>query len=293
MSVLVGLADYHTIPLGEWRVLALAGHWNPKLQDQVLSLVRAQAPARHPQTLEVNEVAAGVEKQYYLKVFHRTTLLAAVKDRLRPSRAFGSWRQSLALSAAGFKAPLAIAVGAERGWCKLRREFVLTEKITGAPLPELLRRDAASLAALPASKRENLARFARLIRRFHDAGFVHGDLVAANIFVAARGASGVEFYFMDNDRTHRYPRWSGQNLWKRNLIQLNRMPLAGISLQDRMRFMRAYLDVERLSVADRALARWLEARTRKRRKECDGADPNLSFRRLMRWAPEMAGAKDR
>ena len=292
MSVLVGLADYHVIPLGEWRVLALAGHWHPKLQDQVLSLVRAQASARHPQTLEVTEVAAGVEQQYYLKVFHRTTLLAAVKDRLRPSRAFGSWRQGLALSAAGFKTPLAIAVGAERGWRKTRREFVLTEKIIGAPLPELLRRDAAALAAMPASKREELARFARLIRRFHDDGFVHGDLVAANIFVVAGGASGFEFYFMDNDRTHRYPRWSGQNLWKRNLIQLNRMPLAGISLQDRMRFMRAYLDVERLSAADRALARWLEAKTRKRRKECDGADPNLSFRRLMRWAPEAAGAKD-
>jgi hypothetical protein len=101
-----------------------------------------------------------------------------------------------------------------------------------------------------------------------------------------------EFYFMDNDRTHRYPRWLRQTLWKRNLIQLNRMPLAGISLQDRIRFMRAYLDVERLSAADRALARWLEARTRKRRKECDGADPTVSFRRLMRWAPEAAGAKD-
>ncbi|MGH7811224.1 MAG: lipopolysaccharide kinase InaA family protein [Candidatus Binatia bacterium] len=216
-----------------------------------------------------------------------------MKDQLRPSRAFGSWRQSLGLSAAGFKAPLAIAVGAERGWRKLRREFVLTEKITGAPLPELLRRDAAALAATPASKREKLARLARLIRRFHDAGFVHGDLVAANIFVVAGGTSGVEFYFMDNDRTHRYPRWSRQTLWKRNLIQLNRMPLAGISLQDRMRFMLAYLEVERLSAADRALACWLEARTRKRRKECDGADPSLSFRRLMRWEPGTASSKDR
>jgi hypothetical protein len=94
---------------------------------------------------------------------------------------------------------------------------------------------------------------------------------------------------MDNDRTRRYPSWLRQPFWQRNLIQLNRMPLAGISLQDRMGFLHAYLDVKHLSGADRRFARWLEARTRQRRKQCDGADPTVSFRRLMRWAPEIAG----
>ncbi|MGH7816739.1 MAG: hypothetical protein ACREOR_05070, partial [Candidatus Binatia bacterium] len=112
------------------------------------------------------------------------------------------------------------------------------------------------------------------------------------IFVGARGTANVDFYFMDNDRTGRYPSWSRQTFWKRNLIQLNRMPLPGISLQDRMRFLRAYLDVQRLSAANRQFARWLEARTRQRRKECDGADPTISFRRLMRWRPDIAAAKD-
>jgi len=102
----------------------------------------------------------------------------------------------------------------------------------------------------------------------------------------------LEFYFMDNDRTRHYPSCLRQPLRKRNLIQLNRMPLRGISLQDRMRFLHAYLNVGRLSGADRQFARWLEARTRRRRKECDGADPTMSFRRLMRWAPDMADAKD-
>jgi hypothetical protein len=93
---------------------------------------------------------------------------------------------------------------------------------------------------------------------------------------------------MDNDRTRRYPSCLPA-VRERNLIQLNRMPLAGISLQDRMVFLHAYLNVNRLSAADRRFARWLEARTRRRRKQCDGADPTVSFRRLMRWAPEMAG----
>jgi hypothetical protein len=289
---MVTLADYRAVTCDEWRLLALRGGWNSELQNQVMSLVQAQTPQRHPQTLRVNGKVAGVERQYYLKVFHRATFVSAVKDQLRPSRAFGSWQQGLAMSAAGFKAPPVIAVGAECGWRKAKREFLLTEKITGEPLPRFLRRDSEALAVMTASKRENLVRFAQLIRRFHDAGFVHGDLVAANIFVVASGPTGVDFYFMDNDRTHRYPTWLWQTLWKRNLLQLNRMPLAGISLQDRMRFLHAYLNVRRLSRADRRLARWLEAKTRQRRKECDGADPKISFRRLMRWVPEIAGAKD-
>jgi len=286
---MVAPSDYREVAAGEWRILALNEIWNAKLQDQVLALVRGQATSRHPQTIELSDQIGGEEKRFFLKVFHRITLLGAVKDQLRRSRALGSWRQGLALAAAGFKAPLAIAVGAESGWRLARREFILTAKIAGAPLTTYLRRDCA--ASLP-FKRDNIKFLARLIRRFHDAGFVHGDLVATNLVVVAPGMASLEFYFMDNDRTRRYPSRLRQSLGKRNLIQLNRMPLPGISLQDRMRFLHAYLNVGRLSGADRQFASWLEARTRQRRKECDGADPTMSFRRLMRWAPDMAGAKD-
>jgi hypothetical protein len=89
---------------------------------------------------------------------------------------------------------------------------------------------------------------------------------------------------MDNDRTRRFPIWLPQRLWRRNLVQLNRMPLPGISLQDRMRFLHAYLNAGKFSVADRKLARWLELKTRQRRKECDGVDPSVNFRRLMSYA---------
>ena len=286
---MVALSDYRKIAAGEWRLFALNEHWDAKLQDQVLALVRAQATARHPQTIELSNQIDGEAKGFFLKVFHRMTLSAAVKDQTRHSRAFGSWRQGLALAAAGFKVPLAIAVGAESGWRVSRREFILTAKITGAPLTTYLSRDGAAGAAPLRVKRDNIRGLARSIRRFHDAGFVHGDLLATNVFVVAQRVANLEFYFMDNDRTRRYPSWLRQPFWKRNLIQLNRMPLAGISLQDRMRFLHAYLNVERLCGADRQFARWLEVRTRQRRKQCDGADPTVSFRRLMRWAPEMAG----
>ncbi len=288
MPVMVALSDYGHIQTGEWRIWALSGCWDARLQTEVLALVRAQPTLRHPQTLELSHEINGAEKQFFLKVFHRTALLAALKDQLKRSRAFGSWRQGLDLVAAGFKAPLAIAVGRESGWGVARREFLLTAQIAGPPLITYLRRNGE--APLP-SKRERIRALARLIRRFHDAGFVHGDLVATNILVLEKDKANLEFYFMDNDRTRRYPSWLSQSLWKRNLIQLNRMPLPGISLQDRISFLHTYLNVKRLSGADRRFARWLETRTRQRRYECDGADPTVSFRRLMRWAPEMAEAK--
>jgi hypothetical protein len=281
---MVALFDYRSIAAGEWRLLVLGAKWHDALQPQILDLARAQILARHPQTVRLQAKIGGVEKELFVKVFHRGAWLTALKDQLRRSRAFNSWQQGLALDAAGFNAPLAVALGAEAGWRIARREFVVTEKICGVALPEYLRGVAHGAVALR-SKRKNIKRLAQLIRRFHAAGFVHGDLLAGNIFIASGSENAGEFYFMDNDRTRRYPSWLSQSIWKRNLIQLNRQPLPGISLQDRMRFLHAYLDVKRLSAPDRRFARWLENRTRQRRKECDGADPTVSFRQLMRWTP--------
>ena len=289
---MVTRADYRPITAGQWSLLALPDRWDSRFESKVLALVRGRAAERHPQTIEVCTDIAGAERFFYVKLFHRVTPLAATKGLLRQSKAFRFWQQGLALSAAGFKVPLTIAAGVERGWGTAKREFVVTEKIDGAPVPLFLRRDFASGTAKLAFKRDNLKALARLVRQFHTSGFVHGDLVASNLFVVSVDSNRIDFYFMDNDRTRHYPAWLPQAFWKRNLIQLNRMPLPGISLQDRMRFLYFYLNVRRLSAADRQFARWLERRTRQRRKECDGADPTVSFRKLMRWAPEMASAKD-
>ena len=67
---------------------ALKNLWSAKLQDQVLVLVRAQTEARHPQTIELSHQIDGQEQRFFLKVFHRMTRLAAVKDQLRRSRAY-------------------------------------------------------------------------------------------------------------------------------------------------------------------------------------------------------------
>jgi hypothetical protein len=277
--------DYRFIRDGAWRLVVLPGPWNRELRKKVMVLVREQSRSKHPQTVVIEEETAGCKKKFYLKVFHGSQSVGGFKDLGRASKAFRFWRQGLSLTAAGFNVPLTIAAGELRRLRLLDRAFVLTSEVDGQPVPAFLTElaNVEDRKMVLRLKRAGVARLADLIRRFHSQGFVHGDLVASNLLVSQDRDGELTFFFMDNDRTRQYPLWFSQSLWKRNLIQLNRMPLPGISLQDRMRFLRAYLTRQELSRADRQFASWLEEKTRKRRKECDGVDPTVNFRRLMRW----------
>jgi hypothetical protein len=211
--------------------------------------------------------------------------MGAIKDLARMSKATRFWRQGLALAGAGFQVPLTIAVGELRRWRFLQRAFVLTAAVAGRPLPIFLAdlKQTLNRHEYFNCKRDGVVRLAQIIRNFHGQGFVHGDMVASNLFISNADGRDLSIVLMDNDRTRRYSAWFRQSLWKRNLIQLNRMPLPGITLQDRMRFLRTYLGSRKFTRSDRVLTRWLEAKTRQRRKECDGADPSMNFRQLMRW----------
>jgi len=272
--------DYRERRAGAWHLTILPERWSDELERKVLALVAAQPAEKHPRTIEIEGVHPG--EKLFLKIFHRAPRAGGFKDVFRASKGRRFWRQGLALSAAGFHAPLALSAGELRRLRWVQRSFVVTGKIEGKPLPEFLQ-DLLRQTDRIGIKRKSIAALAQTVRRLHSCGFVHGDLVASNLFVATdRRGDGV-FWFMDNDRTQRFPSWLPQSRWKRNLVQLNRLPLPGITLQDRMRFFRAYLGRSRLTESDRQFARWIESKTRRRRHECDGVDPNLSFRRLMRW----------
>lgn len=284
-------SDYQIIRVGEWRVARLSHLWTRALEEKVFALVEAQPWSKHPQTLAFRLMPENQEDQYYLKVFHPAPRSAAWKDIFRVSKAFRAWRQGTQLAEAGFAVPLAIAAGEQRHGRLLNRAFILFQKIDGQPVPLRLRDmiDRGEKKAVLIAKRAALKQIAVLVRRFHQYGFVHGDLVATNLFVSDAAGGGHIFYFMDNDRTRRYPNWLPQSLWKRNLIQLNRMPLPGITLQDRMRFLQAYLSRQKLTREDHRFAHWLERKTRQRRRECDGVDASGDFRELMRWSCQPTG----
>ena len=283
--------DYRSRRVGAWRLRVSPEYWSEDLQEKVLGLVTAQAPSKHPQTIAIDAPAGQNGKRFYLKIFHDGGPLTGIKGIFRPSKAFRFWRQGVALASAGFNVPETIGAGEVRRFRVVRRSFVLTAKVDGQPLPVFLA-DLVNTRERLTTKRNGLLKLARLIQRLHRHGFVHGDLIASNLLVAAADGRELSFYFMDNDRTHWFPHWLPHSLWKRNLIQLNRMPLPGITLQDRMRFLCAYFGRSQLSRYEREFARWIENKTRQRRHECDGADPTLSFRKLMHWNADVAVSDD-
>jgi hypothetical protein len=281
---------FQTCRDGPWRFIVQPQHWSDAVKERVLALVERQTAAKHPQTLELGDLPGIGAGHFYLKVFHARGGVLGVKELFQRSKAFRSLRVSAALADAGFSVPVGVAAGELRVHGRLRRAFVLSPALNGVPAPIFLRTPHASstLALSLAEKRRGLRELAELVRRFHQLGFVHGDLVPSNVLVSENRGGGIRFVFMDNDRTRRFPPRLRQTLWKRNLVQLNRFPLPGISLQDRVRFFRFYCGHGGSPAAEERLLKWLEMKTRKRRRECDGVDATGDFRTLMRWQESAA-----
>lgn len=267
---------------GDWRLWVLPDRWSPQLWAEIVARIGEQIPSEHPLTLRLSFSTGGGANDFYLKIFARSDLLGSLKDLFRNSKPLRALREGEAFSACGFHVPLAVAAGEERTLGVLKRAFLLTRGVNGSALPYFLREyyspplDPGRLK----SKRKYIRQLALEVRRLHQNGFVHGDLVPYNILVRAQGDQ-LSFFYLDNDRTHRYPTWLPQALWKRNLVQLNRFVLPGISLQDRMRFLRYYLGEQPWGKKQKRLARWLEQKTRRRRAEYLSRAADLSFRKLM------------
>jgi hypothetical protein len=102
------------------------------------------------------------------------------------------------------------------------------------------------------------------VARLHRAGYIHGDLTPYNIFVVQ--TQPPRFIFLDHDRTRRgFP--AGRRYRQlRNLVQLGRFDLPGLSNADRLRVFRAYADglgLKRWHAMARRVARMLARRRRK------------------------------
>lgn len=188
-------------------------------------------------------------------------------------RAFRAFRMGGALARAGFGAPEALLVGRRGG-----QGVLVTREVVA---PTLLEAVAASTAGTLSAKRGLLGLLGGQVGRLHRAGFVHGDLVPSNLLVHPTG-----IVFLDHDRTRRGRAlvWWGA---RRNLVQLGRFVMPGVTLSDRTRVLRAYGRARRLGPrARRRLAGWLVHATMARRCRIDRITPaaasRAGFRELMR-----------
>jgi hypothetical protein len=246
--------------LQPFTVAGWRGQATPSARDIALEIVRlVDSPegrrSRHARTTAV-DLAIG-------RVFVKVYPAPAAR------RAWRAFRMGEALAQHGFAVPPVVLIAA-RG----RQGILVTRVAPGVPLLEI--------ASLPRGRKwESLRRLGAAVATLHSAGFVHGDLVPSNVL-----ASGDGFVWLDNDRT-RHGRvlvwWGG----RRNLVQLGRFVIAGISTTDRMRVFAAYTQRRGISGARRrTLARWIAQKTVARRARIDHLDPNAAahagFRQVMR-----------
>ena len=276
---------------GDWKLLFLSARWDADLWRQIRDILSSESPARHPRVKRFRFLQANQEQELYLKTYYCLDMVERTRSLFRCSKALRALKQGEALRQEGFRAPLAIAAGEQRKHRLLRKAFLLTAEVDGTLLPAFLKdRFQSADAGWCTEKRIYLRQLAVEVARLHERGFVHGDLTPYNIMVRTEGA-GAAFFFLDNDRTRRYPSWLGHWLWKRNLVQLNRFQLPGIQLHDRIRFLRDYLTNRAGSQNDRRLIAWLEKQTRRRRAWKDRLRGELSFRELMKWDGRLSKKK--
>lgn len=187
-------------------------------------------------------------------------------------RATRAFRMGEALRSAALGAPASVAAARRAGTGLLVTRDAGGEDLGGA---------LADRRADVHGKRALLRALGTEVARLHRAGFVHGDLVPPNVRVRADG-----FVFLDNDRTRR-SRLLVQLVGRRNLVQLGRFVLPGVTLADRARVLAAYAAERGLSRSARhRLARWLVRKTTARRCAI-GAIPaetaaRAGYRELMR-----------
>ncbi|MGO9056776.1 MAG: lipopolysaccharide kinase InaA family protein [Candidatus Binataceae bacterium] len=174
---------------------------------------------------------AGEAVELYVKTYNPTRGVAALKERIRGGRASNVLRMTAALQRNGFNTAQVVLKGVHDGSGQTMLTSVRAE---GVSLPELTQRGDGSMAR----KRALIRALGTEVARLHRCGFVHGDLTPYNIFVAQQEPP--RFIFLDNDRTRAgFP--AGRRYRQlRNLVQLGRFELPGLSNTDRLRFFHAY-----------------------------------------------------
>lgn len=166
----------------------------------------------------------GVSQRCFLYIFGNRSLGRA----LRPNYAFHVWRMSARLRQAGFETLDVLAAFRPRRQYLNWRSFMIAREITPVlELPSSGRHrypvhQAAELGS------ELLSAVAATLARFHDLGFIHGDLKTRHVLAHLNGASPGATYpweivLVDLEKTRWLPGFLGRFhdlLAARDLIQL-------------------------------------------------------------------------
>lgn len=211
----------------------------------------------------------GPPQTVYLKRYVATPLREQWDRFLRQcashSRAYWEFRQSAALAEASIAAPPPIAFVEEMSGGLERRSAVLLGAVAGEALDRFWRTAVSQGApvTIGAARHDLTRRLARFIAAFHGTGMCHRDLYLCHVFVDVPAAydRAPRFALIDLARAHR-PRWRRMRWILKDLSQLDASARqVGASRSDRLRFLRAYLALERRAPRMRWYARGVTRRS--------------------------------
>jgi len=176
----------------------------------------------------------------YLKRHYPVSIFKTITNYLKLApelTAFDEFENIIAFHRAGLPTITPIAAGRRRG------SFLITEALESCTRLD----DYLGQAKLAHAARVTLiCRVADLIKKMHAAGFNHRDLYLCHILRDGQG----NLYIIDLHRVQHRAAVPGRWLVK-DIAALNYSALEGIiSRTDRLRFLKAYLGVQRLSKRD-------------------------------------------
>ena len=210
---------------------------------------------------------AGQDRALYFKEYCFRSVWDILKHVARASRAKRAFRASIMLMQQGFHAPEIVAMGETWKNVIAKHSFLLTVEVPGSVnvLFQLSKDPQQMDSAALRRQRELIRTLGATVGRMHREGIVHGDLRLANV-LACRCDHRWELYFLDNERTRKFP-WLPPHLRLKNLVQVN-MLNRGVTRTDRLRFFRAYLTAcPRLHPCRKRWMRKVQARTLQRQRQ--------------------------
>jgi hypothetical protein len=250
-----------------WRFVfpepALGGQSRERLVEVVLDAVsgRRGEPlrrSRHATSYRLEfagEPLASNIQIVFLKVLDAPSGAAGLLKRAWRGTVVGHLVRVVAsLRRKGIDAPRVLLAGYDR---RAGRELVAIEGLPGRLVSYYVDRRSNTERA---TRREILRALGREIARLHRLGYIHGDLTPYNVLVTS--VSPPRFGFIDHERTRRRRVLAVERHRMRNLVQLGRFDIPGLSRTDRVRVLAAYADemgLERRR-ALRLVSRMLQAR---------------------------------
>ncbi len=178
------------------------------------------------------------------------------------------WKKILRLEEIGIRTMTPVAFGAIRKMGLPYRSVTLTEHLCGAErledyLPATFGKGRLSRQKI-VQKRRIISETAHWAERFHGSGFHHQDFRLGHIFVRPGEGNDFTLHMIDVKRV-REPRTLRKSRVINDLAQINysARQLACITRADRLRFLQAYLKVDRLDESARKFIRMIAARTQR------------------------------